>query len=283
MEARSAHAIVRCLPVLASPKVWSPHQVTPLRPSLQALLWDVDGTLAETERDGHRRAFNRAFRDAGLPLRWGTEHYGAMLAISGGRERITAGLTRLRDGVPPSPAEVEALQAAKQRHYAALVEGGELELRPGVAALIAAAAEAGLRQAIVTTSGRPAVAALARRCLGPLADALEPWVCGDDVRRKKPAPDGYELALQRLGLPAAAAMALEDSGNGLQAACGAGLACVITLSHYGSREPEGTFAAAGAVVDSLGPAGVVRRGPACGAAGVTLSYLQQLPALLACS
>ncbi len=248
-----------------------------MSPSLQALLWDVDGTLAETERDGHRRAFNRAFADAGLPLRWDRQAYGTLLQVAGGRERITAGLTRLR-GAPPDPGEVEVLQAAKQGHYSALVEAGELHLRPGVAELIGAAAEAGVRQAIVTTSGRPAVEALARRCLGELAEALELWVCGDDVGRKKPDPEGYQLALERLGLPATEALALEDSGNGLRAAVGAGLGCVITLSHYGAHEPEGTFAAATAVVTSLGPAGSVLRGPACGAGGVTLSYLQQLRA-----
>ena len=248
-----------------------------MSPSLQALLWDVDGTLAETERDGHRRAFNRAFREAGVPLHWSAEHYGTLLAIAGGRERITAALTQLR-GEAPAAAEVAALQAAKQRHYAALVEAGELALKPGVAPLIAAAAEAGLRQAIVTTSGRPAVAALARHCLGELAEALELWVCGDDVRAKKPDPEAYRLALAQLELPAGAALALEDSGNGLRAAAGAGLACLITLSHYGAGEPAGSFAAAAAVVRGLGATGGVVRGPACGSEGITLSYLQQLHA-----
>ena len=248
-----------------------------MSPSLQALLWDVDGTLAETERDGHRRAFNRAFRDAGIPLHWDCELYGELLQVTGGRERITAGLTRLR-GEAPAAEEVEALQSAKQRHYAALVEAGELSLRPGVAELITAAAEAGLRQAIVTTSGREAVEALARRCLGPLAEALELWVCGDDVQRKKPDPEGYRRALERLGLPAQAAIAIEDSGNGLQAALGAGLPCVITLSYYGQREPSSSFAAATAVVEGLGEGSRVARGPACGARGVTLSYLELLRA-----
>lgn len=268
---------MRCPRIAASPSVGPATGCPALSASLQALLWDVDGTLAETERDGHRRAFNRAFAEAGVPMTWDTERYGDLLKVSGGRERITAGLTQLR-GEPPDPDEVNALQAAKQRHYAALVEAGELSLRPGVAELITAAAEAGLRQAIVTTSGRLAVEALARRCLGSLADALELWVCGDDVRRKKPDPEGYQLALQHLGLPAEAALAIEDSGNGLHAARGAGLACLITLSHYGAREPAGTFAAATAVVEGLGPEGRVVCGPACGAGGVTLSYLQQLRA-----
>ena len=245
--------------------------------SLQALLWDVDGTLAETERDGHRRAFNRAFADAGVGLHWDQARYGELLAVTGGRERISAALHELR-GQAPDPAEVEALQAAKQRHYAELVETGHLALKPGVAELIQAGAEAGLRQVIVTTSGRQAVEALVRRCLGPLGEALELWVCGDDVGHKKPHPEGYALALTQLNLPAAAALALEDSGHGLRAATGAGLGCVITLSHYGALEPSGSFDAALAVVDGLGAGGRVARGPACGREGVTLSYLQQLRA-----
>lgn len=259
------------MPSAASPPA------TPSPQPLRALLWDVDGTLAETERDGHRRAFNRAFAAAGLSLHWDRDRYGELLAVSGGRERIALALGALR-GEPPPPAELDTLQAAKQQHYAALVEAGELALKPGVAALIAEAASAGLRQAIVTTSGRLAVAALARCCLGALADALEFWVCGDDVVRKKPDPEGYLQALAKLGLPASAALALEDSSNGLRAAAAAGLACVISRSHYGAREPAHRFDAALAVVEGLGPAGRVARGPACGAAGVTLSYLQQLRA-----
>lgn len=249
----------------------------PLTPSLQVLLWDVDGTLAETERDGHRRAFNRAFAEAGVDLHWDARRYGELLAVSGGRERISRALEGLR-GQPPGEAEVQALHAAKQRHYGALVEAGELELKPGVRALIAEAAAAGVRQAIVTTSGRAAVEFLAGHCLGSLAEALELWVCGEDVSRKKPHPEAYRLALHQLGVAPTAALALEDSGNGLQAAVGAGLGCVISLSHYGVLEPDGSFAAALAVVDGLGAAGRVARGPACGRDGVALSYLQQLRA-----
>ena len=242
---------------------------------LQAILWDVDGTLAETERDGHRLAFNAAFGEASIPLHWDAEEYGAWLAITGGKERIAAALQQLR-GKAPAPEELARLQAAKQRHYGALVEAGALRLKPGVAALIAAANAAGLRQALVTTSGRSAVTALVRHCLGPLAEALELWVCGDDVERKKPDPQAYALALERLGLGPDAALAIEDTGQGLQAATAAGLGCVITLSHYGSREAMQRYAPALAVVEGFGPGGQVMVGPACGAAGVGLAYLQQL-------
>jgi HAD superfamily hydrolase (TIGR01509 family) len=242
---------------------------------LQALLWDVDGTLAETERDGHRLAFNRAFADTGIPLHWDADRYGELLAISGGRERITAALEAAGGG-PADPGLVADLQARKQRHYAALVADGELRLRPGVAELIAEASAARLVQAIVTTSGRPAVAALADHLLAGLAGCFRLWVCGDDVARKKPDPEAYLCALHQLGLPAEVALALEDSGHGLEAADRAGVACLLTPSHYGHAEPPERFLPARAVVSQLGAGAVVLRGPACQGQRITLSYLQDL-------
>lgn len=243
--------------------------------ALQALLWDVDGTLAETERDGHRRAFNRAFAAAGLPLHWDAEAYGSWLAIAGGAERIRAALHQL-EGQPPAPERVAALQAAKQSHYAALMASGALRLRPGVAELIRDAAAAGWRQVIVTTSGRAAVTALAARLLGELAAAFHFWVCGDDVRRKKPDPEAYRQALHRLGCRPDQVLCLEDSTAGLTSASDAGLPCLVTLSHYGRLEPLERFAAARAVLSELGPDREVRRGPACQPGRITLSYLESL-------
>ena len=243
--------------------------------ALQALLWDVDGTLAETERDGHRLAFNRAFADVGLSLHWEEARYGELLAISGGRERITAALAQLL-GEPPRPELVAELQARKQVHYEALVAAGELRLRPGVAELIAAAGASGLSQVIVTTSSRAAVACLAEHLLAELAEHFAFWVCGEDVARKKPDPEAYQLALQQLGCPTSNVLVLEDSGNGLVAADSAGLACLVTLSHYGSAEPPQRFARARAVVNQLGLGAAVVRGPACQGSEITLSYLQAL-------
>ena len=243
--------------------------------ALQALLWDVDGTLAETERDGHRLAFNRAFADVGVPLHWDAARYGELLAISGGRERITAALAELL-GEPPPPELVAELQARKQDHYGALVAAGEWRLRPGVAERIAAAGSAGLSQVIVTTSGRAAVAALVEHLLGGLCQQFAFWVCGEDVARKKPDPEAYQLALQQLGCPACTALALEDSGNGLAAAASAGLACLLILSHYGSAEPPQRFGRARAVVNQLGAGAAVLRGPACQGGQITLSYVQAL-------
>jgi HAD superfamily hydrolase (TIGR01509 family) len=240
-----------------------------------ALLWDVDGTLAETERDGHRRAFNRAFRQAGLSAHWDVDGYGEQLAITGGAERIGAYLTR-HEGQSPDPQRVAALHASKQRHYAALVAEGELALRPGVRQLIEAAASAGLRQAIVTTSGREAVDALAKQLFADLRGAFDVWVCGGDVARKKPNPEAYRLALELLQLDPREACAIEDSRAGLTAALGAGLACLLSLSHYSCQEPVGHFAGAGAVVDKLGEGARVLQGPPCQDGQITLSYLELL-------
>jgi HAD superfamily hydrolase (TIGR01509 family) len=252
---------------------------SPPEGSLRALLWDVDGTLAETERDGHRVAFNRAFAEAGLPWRWDEATYGRLLAVSGGRERLQTFLHD-RQGVEPDPELVEGLQTRKQVHYAALVEEGAVGLRCGVRRLIAAAAAAGLEQAIVTTSGRQAVDALLRRQLPDLRHRFRILICGEDVAIKKPDPEAYRLALAALGLSAAEAVAIEDSAQGLLAAGGCELRTLITLSEHSRNEPAEAFAAAAAVVDRLGenqaPARVLR-GPACSLPWVTLSYLDQLP------
>ena len=246
--------------------------------ALRALLWDVDGTLAETERDGHRLAFNRAFAEAGLPIHWDAATYGHWLGISGGCERISAQLQDL-EGRAPAQQRVADLQAAKQRHYRELVAAGTLQLRPGVGALIKEAQRAGIVQAIVTTSGRPAVQALAEHLLGPLQDAFSFWICGEDVSVKKPHPEAYRLASATLcarGLADSAAdvLVIEDSRHGLMAARGAGLACVVTLGHYSPGTLQDLQPAA--VVSQLGPGGSVLHGPPCHRPAITLSYLQVL-------
>ena len=243
-----------------------------------ALLWDVDGTLAETELDGHRLAFNRAFAEAGEPWCWDEPLYLELLRISGGRERLMAFLQQV-EGAAPEPHRVEALQRSKQRHYTALVAAGELELRPGVARLITEAAEAGLRQAIVTTSGHQAVRALLERLLPNRLVDLQLRICGEDVVRKKPDAEAYRVALASLDLPASAALAIEDSGNGVAAASAAGVAVLVTRSAASAIESGQAFAAAAAQLDHLGdPAQPCRvlEGPACSQGFVTLSWLEQL-------
>ncbi len=249
-------------------------------PAPLALLWDVDGTLAETELQGHRLAFNRAFAEAELPWRWDEATYLELLAVSGGRERLAGWLARV-EGTPPAPGRLDALVASKQAHYAELVRSGGLALRPGVAELIAEAAAARLPQVIVTTSSRGAVQALVEGSLGALAEAFRFWVCGDDVAAKKPDPEGYRLAVEGLSLPAGQLLALEDSGNGVAAAQAAGVPCLLTLSRLSRQEPPGGLAAARAVVEGLAAeaphaAVQVRRGPGCPQPRVTLPWLQRL-------
>jgi HAD superfamily hydrolase (TIGR01509 family) len=245
---------------------------------LEALLWDVDGTLAETEFDGHRHGFNLAFQEAGLPWHWDPETYRGLLAVSGGRERLAA--YRHQQGEAPWPRErLETLMAAKQRHYVSLVAAGGLALRPGVAPLIAEAQAAGIPQAIVTTSSRSAVAALLGALAPSLSGAFAFWVCGEDVARKKPDPQGYQRALDQLELSPGAVVVLEDSVAGLTAATAADLPCLVTLSDLSRREPVSEFLAAAAVVDNLEPASgpvQVQQGPACDQTRVTLAYLHKL-------
>ncbi len=243
--------------------------------ALEALLWDVDGTLAETERDGHRRAFNRAFAEAAIPIHWDAATYADCLAISGGGERIRTALRALQ-GVDPAPEQVNSLQLRKQLHYRELVASGVLQLRSGVNSLLVQARAAGLRQVIVTTSGRMAVGALLERLL-PAGDQLFAfWVCGEDVTCKKPHPEAYSLAAEQLALPPSRMLAIEDSIAGLEAAGAAGVPCLISRSHYGGLQPLERFSAARAVLSGLGPAAQVLAGPACPEGPITLSYLQAL-------
>lgn len=255
-----------------------PRNVAAMAHRLAALLWDVDGTLAETELDGHRPAFNAAFADLGLPWHWDEPTYLGLLAVSGGRERIGA-WCREHTGGAADPALLDQLVRRKAGHYGERVRQGAVPLRPGVAALIREASAAGLRQGIVTTSGREAVRHLCDGVLGELAEAFSFQVCGEDVGAKKPDPEAYGLALARLGCPAGSVLAVEDSPQGLAAARAAGLPCLVTLSSLSRQEPAALFAGACAVVDALAEEGgqvKVRRGPACPGATVTLSWLQSL-------
>jgi HAD superfamily hydrolase (TIGR01509 family) len=203
---------------------------------LQALLWDVDGTLAETERDGHRVAFNQAFETMGLPWRWDEARYGELLAITGGRERLLADMAT-RSDAPGTVDERESLSrelhALKNRAYAELVRAARLPLRPGVGELMREARAQGLRLAITTTTSRSNVDALMRVHLGERwRDRFAAVVCGEDVQRKKPDPEVFRIALAQLGLQPLDAVALEDSPGGVAAARAAEVPVIVTRSAY---------------------------------------------------
>lgn len=204
--------------------------------TLKAVLWDVDGTLAETERDGHRVAFNQAFAEHGLPWRWDEARYGELLRVTGGRERLLLDMST-RGDAPALPDEREALaravHATKNRHYAALVQAGGLPLRPGVHALMDECTAQGLRMGIVTTTSRSNVQALMQQHLGARwRERFGCVVCGEDVTRKKPDPQAYQLALRELKLGALEAVAIEDSPGGVAAARAADVPVVVALSAY---------------------------------------------------
>jgi HAD superfamily hydrolase (TIGR01509 family) len=214
---------------------------------LRALIFDFDGTLAETERNGHRVAYNAAFEALGLADRWDEETYGELLAVAGGRERLEFYFARAypeRDDVARAKLARD-VHAAKRRLFDDI--GPTLQPRPGVARLVDEATAAGVRVAIATTAAPEGVRAFfaGHPAIGRAFDVI---VGGDDVPAKKPSPDIYVLALERLGVPASDALAIEDSTIGLRAARAAGLATLVTPSGYTLGED---FTGATAIRDDL--------------------------------
>ena len=218
---------------------------------LAALIFDLDGTLADTE-ETHRQAFNAAFIEFGLWWDWSPPLYGRLLAVSGGKERLRHYIGTL--GLPAAERErllqtVPALHETKTRIYTELIHRGQRPFRPGVLTLLRAAKTAGLKLAIASTTTTANVSALLQANLGAASDiGFDVIACGDQVKEKKPAPDIYRLVLASLRLAPEACIAFEDSLNGLRAAKAAGLVSVVTPSLWTVAQD---FSAADLVLPTL--------------------------------
>ncbi len=241
--------------------------------SLRALLFDVDGTVADTERYGHRPAYNSAFRKLGLTWRWGPRLYRKLLALPGGKERLRYFVDQHHPDLAHHTAAyandpdlwVAQVHDLKSRYFQRYLRKGRIPLRPGVARLIREADAAGLHVALVSNASRASLRPVLRYGLGrELATRIDLVVSGEDVTRKKPAPDSYLLALSRLGLAANECVALEDSSMGLRAAVAAGVPTIVTTNANTEGED---FSSACVVLDGCGePDQPVThaRGPALG-------------------
>lgn len=201
---------------------------------LKAIIFDVDGTMAETE-EAHRNAFNQAFAEAGRDWHWSAGDYRELLKVTGGRERVRHYLDGI--GAAEPDAFIADVHARKNAIYAELVKGGAVELRPGIARLIDEASNSGIRTAISTTTSKDNLLALLDCHFGAGAiSGFDAIVTGEDVARKKPDPEAYSRTLDALDLPPQACIAIEDSRNGLLAAMACGLATLVTPSLYTSHE-----------------------------------------------
>lgn len=225
--------------------------------TVPTLIFDCDGVLADTERFGHLPAFNATFAEFGLPVRWSEEEYGRLLAIGGGKERMATLFTPefvAATGLPGDEAgqadELGRWHRRKTELYTDMVGQGMLPARPGVSRIIRDALDAGWTLAVCSTSAEASVRAILDHVAGPERAARFALVlAGDIVPRKKPAPDIYLLALERLGADRTRVLVIEDSRNGLLAAVGAGLRCLITVNDYTVDED---MSEAILVVSSLG-------------------------------
>jgi HAD superfamily hydrolase (TIGR01509 family) len=219
---------------------------------MKALIFDCDGVLVDTERDGHRVAFNRAFRRKGLDIEWSIGEYGELLRVPGGKERMRHWFeTR---GWPPGAADhnafVKDLHRLKTTLFQEIIEAGELPLRSGVARLVDEAIAREVSLAVCSTSNERAVNTVVDTLLGAERKAkFRAILAGDIVSRKKPAPEIYELARERLSLSGKDCLVIEDSRVGLLAAKGAGMYCLVTTNGYTALED---FSEADRVVPELG-------------------------------
>lgn len=217
---------------------------------MQALIFDCDGVLVDTERDGHRVAFNKAFAAKGLADSWSVERYHDLLLTAGGKERMKRHFDETAWPVPNEDREdfIKDLHRLKTDIFMELIEAGELPLRPGISRIMSEAIEQGVTLAVCSTSNERAVQAIVDNLLGDRVSAQITVFAGDMVKIKKPDPAIYLMALNELSLDPAKCIVVEDSNIGLTAARAAGIRCVVTKSSYTENED---FSAAQAVVSNL--------------------------------
>ena len=232
----------------------------------KTLIFDCDGVLGDTEQFGHLPAFNQMWRELGVPWEWSVEEYGRKLKIGGGKERMLSLFAEpaFLAAWPQAPATPEACKETvaawhkrKSAIYKEIIASGKIPPRPGVKRLSEEALEAGWTLAVGSTSAPESVDAVLRHAMGAATAARFSLVlAGDCVKAKKPAPDIYLLASEKLGIDPKQCVVVEDSSNGLEAAVAAGMKCVVTVSGYTKEED---FSNASIVVNSLGDPG----GEAC--------------------
>jgi HAD superfamily hydrolase (TIGR01509 family) len=253
--------------------------------SLRAILFDVDGTLADTEALGHRPAYNRAFRELGLEFRWGPKLYRKLLRQPGGRERLAYFFRHFAPPLGAHAAEAQAnpeawvarIHELKSHFFRRYMKRGRVPLRAGIARIMREAHEQGIRLGIVTNASLRTLTPVLQYSMGPeLAAAVSVIASGEEVAHKKPAPDIYQLAMQRLGVTPEECVTLEDSEMGLQAATRAGVRAVVTVN---GDTLDQDFRSAALVVSSLGEPGAptqVLRGQLDGPAWVTVDTLRRI-------
>jgi HAD superfamily hydrolase (TIGR01509 family) len=214
---------------------------------LRAVIFDVDGTLVDSERDGHRVAFNLAFAEFGLPYSWDEDLYGRLLDVTGGQRRLHRYLAE--QGMPAAEREplVPRLHVRKSELFFALALDGKVPARPGAVRLLDSLADAGVTVAVATTGSRSWVEPLLDKHFG--LDRFTVVVTGDDTADRKPHPEAYVLALRLLGVEAGSAVAIEDSDNGVQSACGAGVPVLAVTNDYTAAQD---LTAAAVVADGFG-------------------------------
>ena len=218
---------------------------------MQALIFDCDGVLVDTERDGHRVAFNAAFKAIGWETEWSVERYGELLTTAGGKERMRRHFDEKGWPVPAAErdAAIAALHKLKTNLFMELIESSALPLRTGVARIVDEAISAKLKIAVCSTSNERAVQAVVDKMLGAKRSQHIKVFAGDIVARKKPDPAIYNLAAHDLGLDPKKCVVVEDSNNGLRAAKAANMNCIVTISSYTADED---FKLADRVVPELG-------------------------------